>query len=73
MCDNKLFARGDFVAHEHCKDLIGSLRVLNTDEFHASVHRIHRGLPELLGIHFSQTLVPLDDDRFAVELFPVFD
>src|ERR1700730_10506644 len=57
----------DFGAHQDVEDLVGLDRVFDLDPQQHAVLRIHSGLPELLGIHLSETLVA-SDLRFARHL-----
>src|SRR5262245_55618615 len=53
-------ARFHFITHERGEDLVGFDRVLDRDLQNGASLRIHGRFPELLGIHFAQTLVALD-------------
>src|ERR1700737_2000004 len=48
------------VAHQDVEDLVGFDRVLNLDPQQHAVLGIHRGFPELFGIHLAKTLVASD-------------
>src|SRR5690349_16767226 len=53
-------ARLDVLAHQDREQLVGGSGVV---ERHLTQHpdgRIHRGLPQLLGVHLAETLVALD-------------
>jgi hypothetical protein len=56
-------ARLDLVAHQLGEDLVGGDAVLDLHLEQPPRLRVHRRLPELLGIHFAQSLVPLDRYR----------
>src|SRR5579859_5390303 len=57
---DELLARGNIVTHEHVEDLAGTNRILDIHLKKDSVCRIHGRLPKLIGIHLTQTLVPLN-------------
>ncbi len=49
-------ARLDLVAHQHREELVGGVRVLDVDPHHQPLRRIHRRLPQLLGVHLAEAL-----------------
>src|SRR5689334_23881761 len=57
--------RIDLVAHQRLVDLIGEHRLLDGDLEQRATLRIHRRIPELLGVHLAQALVALDVERSA--------
>src|SRR5215472_5410820 len=61
-------ARVDVLAHQDGEQLVGGRRVVQRDLAQHPHGRVHRGLPQLLGIHLTQTLVALDA-VFLVDLF----
>src|SRR3990167_8488819 len=48
------------IAHQGVEDLIGSDRVFDTHLEHAAYFRVHGGFPELIRVHFAETLIALD-------------
>src|SRR6266542_1950070 len=65
-------ARLDFLAHQRREDLLGGDRVLDLYPEQPPHLRIHRRLPQLLGIHLAEALVTLDGDapaRFVEQPF----
>src|ERR1700687_867373 len=54
---DEAFAWIHFGAHQDVEDLVGLDRVFDLDPQQHAVLRIHGGLPELLGIHLTETLV----------------
>src|SRR4029078_461287 len=56
-------ARFDLVAHQRLEDLVGEHRFLDADLEKRATLRIHRRVPELVGIHLAEALVALDVDR----------
>ena len=57
------FAAGaNVLTHEHGEDAVSLGGVLDVDLLEQTVLRIHGCLPELLGIHLTQTFVALCDD-----------
>jgi hypothetical protein len=57
--------RFHFVAHERLERLVGEHGVFHGHAQHRARLRIHRRLPELLGVHFAETLVALHHDVAA--------
>ena len=57
--------RLDLITHENRKDLIDAGQVFECDPQERARFGIHRGLPQLTRIHFSQSFVPL----YAQSLF----
>src|SRR3989338_2997226 len=53
---NKAFARRHVLPHQNVKDFVGLLRVFDGYPLQRPLPRIHGGLPQLFGIHFSETL-----------------
>jgi len=60
----ELPARLHLVAHEDSEDPVRLHCILQGDPKHDPPLRIHGSLPELLGVHLTQALVPLND-RFV--------
>src|SRR5262245_15269918 len=56
---DELAARLDQLAHEHGEHLVGLHRVLELHLEERARLRIHRGAPQLLGVHLAQALVAL--------------
>src|SRR3954469_2228262 len=52
--------RLDVLAHQNREQLIRRGSIIQSDLTQDSHRRIHRGLPQLLGVHLAETLVPLD-------------
>src|SRR5688572_6054094 len=52
----------DFVAHERLEDLVRLEGVIHRHLEDGPCLGVHRGLPELVGIHLAETLVALDGD-----------
>ncbi len=50
----------DLLTHEHGEELVCQQRILDRYLLHHAGIRVHGRLPQLLGIHLSQTLVPVD-------------
>src|SRR5690606_9237465 len=57
---DELATRLDHVAHQGAEDLVGGDRVLDAHAQQAAGVRIDRGVPQLLGVHFTQALEALD-------------
>src|SRR5207342_2467292 len=57
---DELAARFDHVPHQRGEDLIGGHGVLYAYLQQAARFRIDRGIPQLLGVHFTQALEALD-------------
>src|SRR5579885_1005780 len=51
--------RLDVVAHERLEDLVGEHRLFDSDLEQRAALRIHRRVPELVGIHLAESLVAL--------------
>src|SRR6266702_1741094 len=50
----------DVLAHQHREHPVGGGSVLERDPQQVPARRVHRGLPELLGLHLREPLEPLD-------------
>ena len=50
----------DVLAHQDREDLVGLGRVLDRDLEQDPAGRVHRGVPQLVGIHLTEALVALD-------------
>ena len=59
---DKLLAGLHLVAHKDIEEAVGLLGVVNGHLFHRPGLRVHRRVPQLLGIHFAKTLVALNID-----------
>src|SRR5690606_37364041 len=57
---DELAARLDEVAHQLREDAVGFLHLLDLHLEQIALLGIHRGLPQLLGVHLTETLVALD-------------
>src|SRR5665647_790387 len=57
---NEAAAALDVLAHENRGDLVCGRGVVEGDLKEDAVVRVHRGLPQLLVVHLTQTLVTLD-------------
>src|SRR5688500_14130311 len=57
---DELAPRLDLVAHERREDEVGRRRVLDLDADEHAARRIHRRVPELLGVHLAQALEAAD-------------
>src|ERR1700759_152226 len=53
-------ARLDVLAHQNREQLVGCRCVVAGDLAEHPHRRVHRGLPQLLGVHLAEALVPLD-------------
>src|SRR4051794_26700581 len=62
---DELAARLDHVAHQAREYLVGHIGLSDLDPKQRTIGRIERGLPQLLGVHFSETLVALDAETLA--------
>src|SRR5699024_3671239 len=58
--DDELPTRVDVLAHEQLEDLLRHLQVLRRHPPQQAVTGVHRRLGQLVGIHLTETLVPLD-------------
>src|SRR6476661_1419439 len=65
---DELLARRDLLAHEHREDLVRARGVVSIDAEKRPRLRVHRRLPELVGIHLAETLEALDREVLDVEL-----
>src|SRR4029077_18883256 len=65
---DEVLARRDLFAHEHREDLVRRGGVLAVDPEQGARLRVHRGLPELVGIHLAEALEPLHAQVLDVEL-----
>src|SRR3989338_10353675 len=59
---NETLARGNINAHQHVKHHVGLLCVFYRDKFQNPAGRVHGRLPQLFGVHFSQTFVALNGE-----------
>ena len=59
---NKLPSRLDLLAHQDAERLVRTLGILDFDLHDDAVVGVHRGLPQLVGVHLAQTLEPGDID-----------
>src|ERR1700757_747603 len=50
----------DVLAHQDGEQLVGGRRVVQGDLTQHPHGGVHRGLPQLLGVHLTQTLIALD-------------
>src|SRR5260370_20289720 len=56
---NERAARLDVLAHQHAEQLVGLGRVVERDLEQDPLRRVHRGLPQFLGVHLAQALEAL--------------
>ncbi len=64
----ELLAWLDGVAHQHGEHTVGSGSVLDGYLLEHAVLGVHRRVPQLLGVHFPETLEPLDPTGVAAAL-----
>src|SRR5690606_37809898 len=50
----------DVLTHQHAEDLVGCSGIVDGDLLKRARRVIHRGLPQLLRVHLTETLVALD-------------
>ena len=63
------FAPGrNIIAHEHGEYPVGFSSAIDGNLTEGTVFRVHGGIPELFGVHFTQTFIPL-----YMHAGPVFD
>ena len=62
---DELAPRLDLVAHQHREHLVRLDRVVDLHAQQAAHGRVHRGFPQLLGVHLAQALVALARDARA--------
>ena len=60
MLDDEFPPGFDIVSHQGGEELVGEHRVGDADPLQHTLLGIHGGLPQLLGVHLSQSLVPAD-------------
>lgn len=69
---DKLLSRLDLFAHEDGEGLVGGQGVAQGDAAQGAGLGVHRGFPQLVGVHFAQALeaadVDLDVGAFAAQL-----
>ena len=53
---DELAPRFDGVAHQRREEAVGGVRVLDVDADQQPLRRVHRRLPELLGVHLAEAL-----------------
>jgi len=51
---NEPAARGHFRAHQHVKSAVCFCSVFDVDAQQGAIVGVHRGFPELVGVHFTQ-------------------
>ncbi len=61
----KLAAVLDLLTHQDGEDLVGDGGVLEPDLEEGAALRVHGGLPQLVGVHLAETLVPLGSTSLA--------
>jgi hypothetical protein len=59
---NELPPRRHLITHEHREDMVSLGGAVNCNLAQRACLRVHGGCPELLGVHLTKTLVPLDGD-----------
>src|SRR6187200_2641209 len=57
---DEVLARSDLLTHQHREDLVREGGVLQVDPQERPRLRVHRRLPELVGVHLAEPLEPLD-------------
>ena len=57
---DEVAARFHIIAHQHREDVVGFGSVLNRHVFQHARFGIHRGVPQLSGVHFTETFVALE-------------
>src|ERR1039458_8752467 len=65
---DELKARGHMVGHAGCEHRVCRRRIHQVDLEHFAALRIHRGFPQLLGIHFAQAFKALDRQTALTDL-----
>src|SRR6185503_9996524 len=65
---DELLAWRDLLAHQHREDRVGLFRVLDLGAEERPRLRVHRRLPELIGVHLAEALEALDRHVLAVHL-----
>src|SRR4026209_2236653 len=60
VADDEAPSRLDVFSHEDAEQLVGCCRVVESHLEEQPGGRVHRGLPQLLGVHLAQALVALD-------------
>ncbi len=65
---DEVLARLDLLAHEHREDLVGLGGVLDVDPQQRPRLRVHRRLPELVGVHLAEALEALDGQVLDLDL-----
>ena len=65
MLFNKGAARRHIFAHQHRKHMVGSNHIGQRHLDQGALRRIHRRLPQLVGVHLPKTLVALDFNPFS--------
>ena len=56
---DKLTARSHIIAHQHGEDMVSFHGIFNRHLTQGTVSGIHRGFPQLFGVHLTQTFVAL--------------
>ena len=56
---NEVAARLHYIAHKNGEHIVGASGVSDVDLQEGTLLRVHRGLPELLGVHLAKALVAL--------------
>src|SRR4030043_2152649 len=64
MTDNEILPYFHIFSPQRLEDLVGFHGILDIDLLEDPVLGIHGGVPELVCIHLTKTLVPLDGDSF---------
>ena len=65
MCLDEFATWIDRITHQHVERAVRLSRILHRDDEQGPVLRVHRGLPELAWIHFTQTLIALETCLFT--------
>src|SRR4051794_32519475 len=66
---DELAARLDLIAHERREDLVRGVGIRELYLEQGAGLRVHRGCPELLRVHLTETLVPLNVEALAGAAF----
>src|SRR5512133_3825120 len=64
---NEILAYLHLFSHQGLEDLIGLIRIRDIDLAEDPVLRVHGRVPELVGVHLTKTLVPLDRNALVAK------
>src|SRR5262245_58062235 len=65
---DEVLARRDLLTHQHREDRVGLRRILDLGPQERPCLRVHRRLPELIGVHLAEALEALNRDVLLVDL-----